>query len=200
MADVPIPFLISAAEARKRRVKCRECGSEVSLGAGSCPACGFANPAERPSRSSLLVVLAIIVGGIGSYGAWRMGLIKQRPGVGVSVAADSAAIESRFDRISPRFRPDPPRALSPRFTALCLTPAPVLVYEMNNAPTMFRIQLDRQAGDPKRLTDALVKRHRLMSAGFDSKRYGIFTWEVSPTVVSALRCEPGVASIEEVSH
>ena len=199
-SDVPVPFLISAAEARKRKVKCRECGNEVSLGAGSCPSCGFANPAEPRSRWVLMTLLAIVLGGAGSAAAWRMGLIEPRPRVGVSVAADSAAVESNFNWNTPNFRRDPPRTRSARFGAACPSPAPVLVYQVDSTPSMFRIQLALATPDPNRLTDSLVARYQLKSAGYDRKRGGIFVWQVSPAVVAALRCESGVTSIEQISR
>jgi hypothetical protein len=146
-----------------------------------------------------MIAVAIILGGLGSVAVWRLGLL-DRPRVGVSVAADSAAVESRFDRITKGFRRDPPRTRSARFGAPCLTPAPVLVYEVDKTPSMFRLQLARQARYPDSLTDTLVNRYRLQGAGYDPKRGGVLVWEVSPDVVARLRCESGITSIEEVSH
>lgn len=198
-SEDPVPFLISVAEVRRRKVKCRECGSEVALGSGACSVCGFATPGDTPVRWWLVVTLAVVLGGLGAAAAWKLGFLDRRP-VDSSAAADSTVIKSRFTSNSPRFRRDPPRTRSAQFSPACLTPAPVLVYELGRTPSMFQVQLAREVPDPARVTDSLMKRYKLRGAGYDAKRHGVFVWAVSPAVVSALSCESSVSSIEEVSH
>lgn len=226
--DDSVPFLISASEVRRRKVKCRECGRAVALGAGSCPECGYASPGEKPGWRvlliGLLIALALLAAAFAAgFAAIKVGLVDRvalldrialldRTGVldriglldrrvAVSTAAtDSAAIESNFSSNSRRLRKEPPRIRSVQFGAACPAPAPVLVYELDRTPSMFQVRLAREVADPARMTDSLVKRYRLQSAGYDVKRNGVFVWQVSPAVVSALRCESAVSSIDEVSY
>ncbi len=63
---------------------------------------------------------------------------------------------------------------------------------------MFLLRLAPEVLDPTRMTDSLVKRYRLQSGPYDLRRGRVFVWEAA--VVSALRCESAVNSIEEVSY
>jgi RNA polymerase subunit RPABC4/transcription elongation factor Spt4 len=195
-----VPFLVSIAEARRRKVKCRECGSEVSLGAGSCPGCGFDDPAGRSARWGLVVVVAVVSLALGAAAAWKLGYVKLPVRYTRPAVADSTAFKANVASKVQRFRTDPPRVRSARFSAPCLSPAPVLVYDVDVTPSMFRLQLSRELPDPKRLTDSLSKRYEFSTAGYDARRNGSLVWEVKPGAVAALRCVAGITSIEEVSH
>ena len=115
---VPVPFLLSAAEVRRRKVKCRECGEEIALGAGSCPHCGFAETGGRPARWKVALALVVLIALGVSVAVWQMGLFPKRDlsvsSLGTAVA-DSTTIEAQRRGVSFRRRRDPPRIRSSRF-------------------------------------------------------------------------------------
>ncbi len=194
-----VPFLVSVAEVRRRKVKCRECGQEVSLGAGSCPGCGFAHPGDTPVRWWLLITVGLMMAALGTATAWQLGLVKSRAAVS-SAAADSAAIKANVPSVSYHRRRDPPRIRSARYPAACLSPAPVLVYALDRTPATFFVRLAGGISNPVVVTESLVTRHKLQSHGYEPPWNALYIKDATPAVVSALRCETAVNSIEEVAY
>ena len=197
-----MPFLLSAAEVRRRKVKCRECGEEIALGAGSCPHCGFAETGGRPARWKVALALVVLIALGVSVAVWQMGLFPKRDlsvsSLGTAVA-DSTTIEAQRRGVSVRKRRDPPRIRSSRFQGSCLSPAPVLVYALDRTPTTYFVRLAPGTPNPRMVGDSLMIRYRLQSNGFEAQWNALFVRDVTVDVVAALRCEPAVGSIEEVS-
>src|SRR5688572_31015751 len=126
-SDLPVPFLVSAAEVRRRKVNCRECRGEMTLGSSSCPNCGFTDTGgTRPGWRLLLAVAVLFAVGGSAAAAWYFGFLPGRAprasDVGVATV-DSATLEAELRKTtSRRRRRDPPRTPSARFPALCLNP------------------------------------------------------------------------------
>jgi hypothetical protein len=145
-----------------------------------------------------VAVVVLILVGIAFAVAWRMRLF-DRP-VQSAMVADSAAIESQLrGGKAPRRRRDPPRIISSRFAAACLSPAPVLVYALDRTPKTYWVQLESEIRDKVQAANSLIIRHRLQSNGFEPRYGALYVWDATPALISALRCDTVVSVIEEVS-
>jgi hypothetical protein len=201
--SVPLPFLLSAAEVRRRKVQCRECGEDVALGSGSCPSCGYAPGAGRPAGWKILLALLALIG-LGMAGvAWHLGLLPQRRPNAASLGTtvlDSTVLEAELRQASgARRRRDPPRIRSSRFQASCLSPAPVLVYALDRTPTAYFVRLTAGTGNPTLAGDSLRSRYQLVTNGYEAQWNALFVKEVTPELIAKLRCDAAVGSIEEVA-
>jgi hypothetical protein len=75
-----------------------------------------------------------------------------------------------------------------------------MVYGLDRKPTTYYVHLDRGIPNPAGAADSLVSRHRLQSDGYEPQWSAFYVRDANVSVVAALRCEPVVSSIEEVSY
>ncbi|MGH7630816.1 MAG: hypothetical protein ACREOF_15800 [Gemmatimonadales bacterium] len=122
--------------------------------------------------------------------AWKLDLLDR-------AAPWAESLESGLTSVKPRRQVEPPRVRSSRFGAPCKTPAPVYVYAPDETPSAFLVLLANPVSDPSRVADSLAAHHGLRSDKYDASLHGFGVYGADPGVVSRLRCEPAVSSLEE---
>ncbi len=105
-------------------------------------------------------------------------------------------LESGLTSVKPR-PIEPPRIKSSRFGTACKAPAPVYVYAPDATPSAFLVLLVKPVADPSRVADSLTGHYGLRSHGYAGPVHGFVVEEAGPNIVSRLRCEPAVSSLEE---
>jgi len=164
--------------------------------------CGLADPRARPTRGWGVAVVATLLIALAAAAAWKLGFLDgRRQNASAAAVVDSAALQSGLrSSVRKTRRRDPPRIKSARYPAPCRSPAPVLVYALERMPKTFFVRLAGGIPNPDLMTDSLVNRYKLQSNGYEPAWNALYVKDTPPNIVSALRCEALVNSIEEVAY